>query len=424
MSSEIFREICNLCGEPGHSREHCTKNQQNFETPEQEKVHVEIFQKVPYPEYWTEELYKQALEAEREFNEQKRKETPIYKLDLRDIGLGKNVLIKDEGDIRHNPTGTHKDRLARLRVEAHMQEVRRQRERKPEVSIESLLIPRDSTITMGNMGRALANAFEQTGQAPAKLLLDVNTSPKILDELRGSWADIYLTDLSKKALSSEEILTATENPHGKDLTDAYGDEFILEWARYYRELAEDVIKKEPQFIYTPFGTGMLFNNIVDRVAEKIDALNSGIAYEKDRFTTGLGLVDSAAKTFNYKSEQDMLRDMRVRAAGAKEYPSKADKLATAHSPFMGGHAANLEYHKHFFNMHKGTGIVDLTEAELSKGWSTMTDIRKRIFLNSEPSAASGLALYIKDLQEGVVSRDTKVLIVNTGKGVPNKRPKG
>lgn len=361
--------------------------------------HREVVQEIPFPKFWSRSLAEKYAAAPS-YWETEQSETPLIELDLTDEGLGV-VHIKNEGDQRVNPTGTMKDRMARACTEVYRQKaqffleaIEQDPEFEKRLATEHLL--RFSIITAGNAGRALANAFETKSLPPPKLLLDKHTQPKSLEKLKSMRADLYMTDLSvnaftgrpstDSALSPEEILTLTNNSGGYDLTSANQDDNPERpWREFYFGLGGEVLRPKPDEIYDPYGSGATFEGLVDR---------------------------------QYLSvfEDEAMAKIKIFGAEPESFPSIADKLSAPAKPYVYYDEDKLNQLKQNDYTHPETGVYKVSEDEIKRAYEILKRRGGPVGIKTEPSASAGLALYIKRWENGLIKKDAKIIIINTGRG--------
>jgi cysteine synthase len=203
----------------------------------------------------------------------------FYKLDIPEF---KNVWIKDES---FNPTGTHKDRMAKKIVDAY--------KNFPEKKSFSI-------ISSGSSAVALQTLFRTSDIPNLKVLLDYSIDEKIKKKLLDIGCEVYEHDLSKEALNREDILSLTKNESGIDLTSE------TRFSPFYTDIAEE-IEILPDIIFIPLGTGELYLDI---------------------------------KTYY----QEKHHDCKIFGATTKDKNSKADKLFSFHSPFSQVDTTKNIYH--------------------------------------------------------------------------------
>jgi len=187
---------------------------------------VDIIQEREHPKVMNWELVEKWADGIPRYSENdvahpEWRSTPVFPLDLSAEGYGL-VHIKDESDKTSNPTQTIKDRAAWELTTLFRDYARglylKRREGSLNGNIGSLVVPRLSYVTAGNVGRAVSHMFQNYDLPPFKLLVDASISPERLEKLKGLHADIYRTDLSKRSLTPEEIKRLTNNENGIDIT--------------------------------------------------------------------------------------------------------------------------------------------------------------------------------------------------------------
>jgi cysteine synthase len=126
--------------------------------------------------------------------------TPTYHIKVPGF---ENVWIKDES---HNPTGTHKDRMAWEIVVTYRDFLLA----KQNGQITDALLPM-SIISSGSAALAIQTQFRKYNLPDLKVLLDIRTDPVIMNSLENIGCEVYETDLDKKQLNSKDILALTHN---------------------------------------------------------------------------------------------------------------------------------------------------------------------------------------------------------------------
>jgi threonine dehydratase len=288
------------------------------------------------------------------------------------IGEFNNVWIKDEST---NPTGTHKDRMAwEITILSHMHKWR-------EVSL----------ITAGSAGIAIQHFFNLFS-APTilKTLVDKHINNDIKEKLEALGARVYEHDLSQGLLSSDEIMAITEIRHGRDLTyvPLYDEREIV----YYDWLSYEIINTQPDYCFVPFGTGDLYNNILNIVEKEFKA-DKGRLPKDARFSGDLSIISSC----------------HFLGATTPDRSSRMDKLFSYYLP-------NIEERKERLKRLISQGvvgelsdIVEISDALLDEAF----DIAHSFQVEAEPSGLAGLALFLQ--MKDRIPPDKKVLIINTGK---------
>src|SRR3989339_1307221 len=175
--------------------------------------------------------------------------TPTYKIDVPGFS---NVWLKDES---YNLTGTHKDRMAWEIIVTY-------RDFLIAKKIEQLKVelPAMSIISSGSAAIAIQTQLKKYNLPNLKVLVDSNIDKKIITAMEKLGCEIYITDLSKKAFDWQEILFLTHNPNGLDITSS---EALAPTTRFYDWLSYEIINFSPDYCLIPFGTGNLFENILN-----------------------------------------------------------------------------------------------------------------------------------------------------------------
>ncbi len=302
--------------------------------------------------------------------------TPTYKIKVPGFG---SVWLKDESV---NPTGTHKDRMA--------WEVVIQYKKFLEAKKAGLVngpLPRFSIISSGNAAIALAEAFRKYGLPKVKALVDAHMPEHVLGCLKKSHCEIYQTNLSRKALSAEEILAMTNNDGGFDITSSTALEpstIFYDWMSY------EILNSEADYVFVPFGTGALYENVCNVMRREI-LKTSG---HDPRLRTDIG----------------KLRVMNVLGATVNLSTSRAYMLYSQHLPFVHYNEQWIRFYKKFGFVGKDSGVHVVSEDSLEKAYK----LAKSQGISCEHSGIAGLALLIE--RKDAVPMEKKILIVNTGRG--------
>lgn len=321
--------------------------------------------------------------------------TPIIPLDLSSRGFGV-VYIKNEADRTSNPTGTIKDRAAwelatlyRDYARALYLKIRGGTLQKGE--LDRQVIPRLSLMTAGNEGRAIAACFEKYKLPPPKMIVGNDVKKSILDELRKLRADIYVVDLSKE-LSPENIKALSDNEGGIDITSVRviePESVFYDWHVY------EVFNENPDHVYVPYGSGRLMENYL--TWQMRSARNDSEGKRDPRLKAPVAKVIS----------------INVFGAEPEAYPSIADKLSFPFKPFLIFKDQDTRALVSLSFTGKDTSRQKVAEEYIQEGLKIFTEYN----IDAEPSAAAGLGLYMHRFERRLVDRRSKVLIVNTGKGL-------
>lgn len=316
--------------------------------------------------------------------------TPTIPIDLSKEGYG-IVHIKDESDPVSNPTNTVKDRaaweLTTIYRDYARNLYRQAREGIVNGNIGSLVVPRLSSITAGNVGRAISHSFEKYGLPPLKILVDKSIPKDRLKILKGLHADIYMVDLSERELTDQDIKILTNNEDGIDLTSLT---VIEPHVVFYDWHVHEAFNKNPGEIYVPYGSGRLMENYISWQQRN--------AREQDpRLKVPVG----------------KLTNMSVLGAEPIKKDSVADKLTKDYNPFTIFHDRDLSALRTVSWTGRDTGVYGTHEERIRQAYDMLT----RNGIQAEPSACAGLALYLQRFDEGKVDQRKKSLVVSTGRGI-------
>ncbi len=300
--------------------------------------------------------------------------TPTYKIKVPGFS---NVWLKDESK---NPTGTHKDRMAWEIVVTYKDFLlaKKRGQFKGE-------LPAMSIISSGSAAVAIQTQLKRYGLPNLKVLVHHNTSKEILKSLKKIGCELFSTDLSRKPFHWKEILALTRNPKGFDITSS---EALDPTTRFYDWLSYEILNSSPEYCFIPFGTGNLFENILN-----INKKEVSTTHHDPRF----------------KGNLQVLKSCNFLGATTSNPNSKAEKLYSPHLPFV-------HYDEQWIRLYKYAGFcgwksnVHLIE---EKYLSLAMQIADKNGINYEASGMAGLALLLQ--MRSYVPKDKKILIVNTGK---------
>lgn len=299
--------------------------------------------------------------------------TPTYEIKVPGFS---NVWLKDES---FNKTGTHKDRMAWEMIVTYKEFLKSKEAGK----IDKL--PILSILSSGSAALAIQTQLKKYGLPNLHVLMDSKTDSVILDSLKKEGCNIFLEDLGMKTYDYEEILRLTENEDGFDIT---SNEAYDPTVRFYDWLSYEIINSDAEYIFVPFGTGQLYENIMNVIKKELS-----YKINDPRF----------------KGKMEVLKKTSVLGVTTTNPKSKATKLYSLFLPFT-------NYSKQWINFYRFTGLTgemskvyDLEEKYLDEAIKIANEQK----INFEPSgiAGLGLLLQIKDL----IPKDKKILIVNTGK---------
>ncbi len=225
--------------------------------------------------------------------------TPTYRIQIPGFS---NVWLKDES---HNPTGTHKDRMAWEMVVTYRDFLLAKKRGQIKGPLPSL-----SIITSGSAGIAIQTQLRKYNLPSLKCLIDSNLEQNIKIALKKLGCEIYETDLGKRPLRWNEILKLTHNEDGFDITSA---EALDPTTRFYDWLSYEIINICPDYCFVPFGTGNLYENILNINKKEVLTQN-----HDPRF----------------KGKVEVLRNCNFIGVTTNNPKSKADKLYSPHLPFV------------------------------------------------------------------------------------------
>lgn len=206
---------------------------------------------------------------------------------------------------RVNPTGTHKDRMTWEMV----------------VTYRHLLLakkigrinrlPQMSIISSGSSANAIQHMIRKYNLPNLKVLVDFKMDEKIKAALRKIGCEVYETDLSKRVLYKEDILKFTDNTDGIDIT---SDDSLGPYDIFYDWMSYEIINQNPNYVFVPYGTGHLYENIVNVTVKEV---TKPFLHDK-----------------RFKGNVDILKQCSFIGATTNNPNTKADKLYSPHLPFI------------------------------------------------------------------------------------------
>ena len=300
--------------------------------------------------------------------------TPTYKIEVPRFS---NVWLKDES---HNPTGTHKDRMAWETVATYRDFLLA----KKRGQIKGPL-PQLSIISSGSAAFAIQLQLRKYNLPSLKVLIDANLDSKITTVLKRIGCEIYETDLGKKPFNWREILTLTHNPDGFDIT---SNEALDPTTRFYDWLSYEIINNSPDYCFIPFGTGNLYENILNINKKEVSTQNHDL---------------------RFKGNLEVLRRCNFFGATTNNPKSKADKLYSPHLPFVHYDEQWIRLYRYAGYCGPESNVYLLKENFLNKA----LEIADKNKISCEPSGIAGLALMLQIKNK--LSKNKKMLIVSTGK---------
>ena len=288
-----------------------------------------------------------------------------------------NVWFKDEST---NPTGTHKDRMAWEIVVTYRDLLAAR-----ELGLVSEELPVMSIMSSGSAAIAIQTQLRRFNLPNLKVLADSSIDSSVACYLTRIGCEVYKVDLESKVLGWRDILELTNNHNGLDITSNSALDPSL---RFYDWLSYEILNENPEFCFVPFGTGILFENILN-VARR-EALGDG-------------------HDPRYSGNLEILRRCQFIGATTRDRSSRASKLYSAHLPF--GH-----YNEQWMRLYRlsgscgnKSGVRFIQEHFLDEAMMIAADQG----LQAEPSALGGLAMLLQCSSE--IPKDSKLLVISTGK---------
>ena len=300
--------------------------------------------------------------------------TPTVKIEVLSFS---DVWLKDESK---NPTGTHKDRMA-WEIVVTYRDFLLAKERG---QIKGPL-PAMSIISSGSAAYAIQTQLKKYGLPNLKVLIDTHVDQNIIFALKALGCEIYETNLSKTPLQFREILALTNNPQGFDIT---SNEALDPTTRFYDWLSYEIINNSPEYCFIPFGTGNLYENILN--------------INKKEVSTDI-------HDPRFQGNVDVLRKCNFIGATTNNPRSKADKLYSPHLPFVHFDEQWIQFYRYAGFCGEKSGVNLLEEDYLDEAYA----IAKSQKVDCEYSGITGLAMLLQVKKE--IPKDAKILIVNTGK---------
>jgi cysteine synthase len=300
--------------------------------------------------------------------------TPTYKIKVPGFS---NVWLKDESS---NPTGTHKDRMAWEAVVTYRDFLLAKKD-----GLIKEKMPQMSIISSGSAAIAIQAMLSKYKLPNLKCLVDIDLDEKIVQVLESMSVEVYKTDLSRKPLHWKEILELTDNQNGIDVTSSEG---LDSTNRYYDWLSYEIINQSPDYCFIPFGSGTLYENILNINRRE---------------------VSSSVHDPRFSGDAEKLKKCNFIGATVNDPKSKADKLFAPHLPFT-------IYDEQWIRVYRLAGYC---------GMQSNVHILREQFLdeaiklaeeqgiNAEPSGIASLGMLLQMKEK--IPKNKKILIISTGK---------
>jgi len=312
--------------------------------------------------------------------------TPVFRINIPGFS---NVWLKDES--KNNITGTVKDRMSWEIVMAYKDILLSKKEDK----IKGPL-PQISMISAGTAALAIQYQMRRYGLPNLKVLVDCKIGEENLEHLKKAGCIIYKTDFSKKCLTGEDILKLTKNESGFDIT---SNRAFFPTSRFYDWLSYEVFNQNPDYVFIPYGSGQIFENILNVNIMIVTSKE----YEKRKDIFRIRHV----KIFT--GNIDILKKCNFMGATTYNPKTKAIKLYAPHHPFIEFPKERINLHIYRGHFGKETGVYLFEEKFLDKA----IEFARKNGIEAEPSGLGGLALFLQ--MKDKISKDKKIIILNTGK---------
>lgn len=300
--------------------------------------------------------------------------TPTYQIKVPGFD---NVWLKDESE---NPTGTHKDRMAWEIVVTYRDFLLAKKRGQITGDLPSM-----SIISSGSAAVAIQSQLNKYKLPNLKVLVDNNLEPEIHEALKNIGCEIFKIDLGKEPFSWKEILKLTDNPDGFDITSS---EALDPTTRFYDWLSYEILNNSPEYCFIPFGTGNLYENVLNINKKEVSTQNHDPRFQGD---------------------VKILRRCNFLGATTDNPKSKADKLYSPHLPFV-------HYDGQWIRMYRYAGFCG-SESDVhlikEKNLDKAIELAQSQGINFEPSGIGGLALMLQ-IQDKL-PKHKKMLVVSTGK---------
>lgn len=299
--------------------------------------------------------------------------TPTYEIKVPGFS---NVWMKDESQ---NPTGTHKDRMAWEIVVTYRDFLLAKKRGQAKGGLPAM-----SIISSGSAATAIQEQLRKYNLPDLKVLLDAGHDKQLVKFLESIGCEVYQTNLSKKSLGWQDILALTHNNNGFDIT---SNEALDPTMRFYDWLSYEIINSSPDYCFIPFGTGHLYENVLNINKKEVSAKK-----HDPRF----------------KGDVKKLRGCNFMGVTTNNQNSKAEKLYSPHLPFVHYDEQWIRFYRDAGYCGTKTDVYLLKERYLDLA----VDMAHNQGINCEPSGIAGLALMLQ--MKELLPKKAKMLVVNTG----------
>jgi hypothetical protein len=153
-------------------------------------------------------------------------------------------------------------------------------------------------------------------------------------------------------------------------------------------MSYEIINNSPDYCFIPFGTGNLYENVLNINKKEVSTSNHDPRFSGD---------------------VEILRRCNFIGATSNNPQTKAVKLYSPHLPFVHFDEQWIHLYKHSGFCGSESNVYPVREEFLDEA----IDIAKNQGINCEPSGIAGLALLLQMKEK--LPKDKKILIVNTGR---------
>lgn len=290
-----------------------------------------------------------------------------------------DLWVKDES---YNPTGTHKDRMAWQIVKIYEQILRNKQE-----WCYTKSLPHFSLITAWSAGYAIQSQFKQFNLPHLKTIIDYHTPKSIEQSLRDIGCETYRVHLGKKRLTTADILKKTKNPEGFDIT---SNRAFDPQSTFYDRLSYEVFNHNPDYIFVPYGSGHLYENMI-HIARQI----------RENIQT-----DPV-----YTGNPDIAKNCHIFWSTSYYSQTRAQKLYSYFRPFVQWSNDYIKLLKARWLCGWQSRIGSFQERYLEEAYTVL----KSNDIKAEYSAAWWLALVLQMRDHGNINTSKKIIVVSTGK---------
>lgn len=301
--------------------------------------------------------------------------TPTYQIDVEGFS---NVWIKDES---YNPTGTHKDRMAWEIIVTYRDFLLAKQRNCVDKPLPSM-----SIISSWSAAIAIQTQLRKYWLPDLHVLVDNSIDQHIFHYLQNIGCKIFQTDLGEKALTYKEILQLTHNLDWFDITSSQA---LDPTTRFYDWLSYEIINSSPDYCFIPFGTGHLFENVLNVNKKEISTQHHDLRFSWNMKTLWMC-------NFMWATTNDPLS-------------KAAEKLYSPHLPFAWYDEQWIKLYKYAGFCGWESGVFVIKESFLDQA----IDFANTLKIQCEPSGIAWLALFLE--MKINIPFDKKILIVNTGK---------